>query len=82
VNYGDLHIPHDMKCASCQHDASDHWVSMRGIIYQGECRGCQEASYKVTGKINIFWVCYEFKWDNLNYIEVMAERREQEKGLV
>jgi hypothetical protein len=77
VNHEDIKIPYDMKCANCQHTASDHWWSYGGQLQNGECHAC-------IGKDihSPMFMCYEFKWDNLNYVEVMASRREQEKNLI
>jgi len=67
-----------MKCGGCQHDASDHWASWNGVVVAaGTCYSC----IKEQPTCN-FGHCASFKFDNLNYVEVMAERREQKKNLI
>ena len=77
MNYGDIHIPHDMKCGNCQHNASAHWGSYDGVIVDIICYKCIFDDASSAEK-----VCLTFKFDNLNYIEKMAERKEQEKNLI
>jgi hypothetical protein len=76
MNHGDVPIPYDMKCASCPHTASAHWYSDNGTLWTGHCWECQDMA-----GIVFYPICTYFKFDNLNYIEVIAERREQEKDL-
>lgn len=79
MNHGDVHIPYDMKCGNCGHDASDHWVSYNKVIVSaGRCYACASNS-----RIAAFGeICTTFKFDNLNYIEIMSARKEQEKNLI
>jgi hypothetical protein len=78
VNHGDLHIPYDMKCADCQHIASHHWYSGKGKLWSGDCQSCID----MDGTMFPYPICREFKWDNLNYVEALAEHREWEKSLI
>lgn len=72
MNHDSIKIPYDMKCASCNHDASKHWYSSYGKLWSGDCQSCQDMAGVV-----FYPVCHEFKWDNLNYVEIVAEHREQ-----
>jgi hypothetical protein len=64
-----IQIPYNMKCATCNHYASDHWYSDRKIIWEGPCSEC-------TSIIGWSFPCVQFKFDNLNYIEKVAERKQ------
>jgi len=78
MKYESLFVPYDMKCGECQHAASDHWASWNGfVVAAGTCYSCMREQSHCN-----FEHCRAFKFDNLNYIEVVAERREQEKNLI
>lgn len=72
MTYKDIKIPYDMKCANCNHTASDHWWSYHGQLSNGNCASCMIKDINSS-----MFICHTFIFDNLNYVEIVAEHREQ-----